>query len=279
MHIVRPTPRDYTLEANHVAINFAGPNCPIPLNTSAPDYTSPQSSTPCFDRESAISGQFNMSLSDARQFLRTRSRQSDFASAVGRISFDTSAMSPMEKLIATASSELDSWIHQTVHLRTATDPRVLVAHGETGLVELRRSPTALVWATGDAYSRMAVHCVARTRECPSYSRTITSDSGPPQRHTWILHPNPLVRGSRRRTAPRPMHRRGDSTGTVSSAASSTQVPGERLPIAAGILDADATGINTPPDTEVELSDTTTDIETDSLSGLSELDAYHQRDRT
>ncbi|WFD36774.1 hypothetical protein MCUN1_003661 [Malassezia cuniculi] len=268
---IRPSPRDYTLVANPVATKFAEPDCPLSLRESAPDHASPQYSAPCFDRESAICGQFNMSLADARQFLRTRSQNSDFASAVGRMSLNSTPLSPIEKLIATASSELDSWINQTVHFGTSVAQRVLVSDGENGLVEIRRSPTALVWATGNAYSRLAIHCVARTRECPSYSRTITSDTGPPQRHTWILHPNPLMRGSRRRTAVRPTHRRGDSSGTISSTASSAVVLDTRLPIAAGLLEADGFGIHTPPDTEVELSDVATEFETDSLSGRSELD--------
>lgn len=273
---MRPSPSDYTLVANHVATKFAEPDCPIAVLTSVPDYTSPMHSAPCFDRDSAICGQFNMSLADARQFLRTRTRGSNYATAVGRVSLDTAPLSPMEKLIAVASSELDAWINQTVHLRHTVAPRTLVAHGENGLVELRRTPNALVWGTGDGYSRMAVHCIARVRDCPSYSRTVTTESGPPQRHTWILHPNPLMRGSRRRTAPRPMHRRGSSSGTLDSAASSNVAPAGRMPLAAGILDMSEVRIHTPPETEVELSDAVTDVETDSLSGLSELDTHQHQ---
>ncbi|PWN47264.1 hypothetical protein IE53DRAFT_382257 [Violaceomyces palustris] len=93
-------------------------------------------------------------------------------------------------------------------------------HQKAQLRELQRSPNALVWCLPDPFLRLAIHCLSRIYGCPSFSKdahpptpqsnssstTNTTTTSPPfstnprERHTWILNPNPLVRGYRPRSS-------------------------------------------------------------------------------
>ena len=268
-HVSKPTPKDYVVHSNEVRSTFLDAPDERWNGWHAPDYASPQHAAPGFDRTSAMQGQFSMSFGGAQRFLRTR-LQTSSAQPLRTANAETpsnAAPKPtlIERLIRIAGREVDAWLQQTVHLpdtQAYETPRVLVAHpdGTPLLVELRRSPTALVWKVDDAYDRLAVHCVARVLECPSFSRTVPAGGmragWHAERHTWVLNPNPLLRSQPRRRR-RMQHRRGSSSSSTSaSIASSTgpPLPGQNPPLAAGILQQCIAGLDTPPSTEVEESD-------------------------
>ncbi|WFD29745.1 hypothetical protein MSPP1_000756 [Malassezia sp. CBS 17886] len=168
-----------------------------------------------------------------------------------------------EQLVANARAEIAAWLSQAVHMAapSVSPPRPLIHdQGDTAppLVEIRRTPTMLVWRVDDASHRFAVHCVARTLHCPSFSRTEREDGAPANvRHTWILHPNPLLRGIRsRRAMSRPRHRRTSSASTMASAASSAATNAAPTALAAGLLQGVAGVLATPPGTESEFSEDT-----------------------
>lgn len=247
---------------------------------SAVDQTAPSHGPSHFERESALKGQFSMGLNEAQQFLRTRLKctptHSLRAALDALMSTDTQlspAMAPVERLICIAGREVVEWLETTVHVKNnaaLSGPRIIIAHQDSPdadekavVVEARRSPSLLIWKVDDAYNRLAVHCIARVLQCPSFSRTCMV--GSPQtgwsteRHTYIMHPNPLRRVSLRRTpyARHRRHRRTSSASTTSSTASTqpTRTPG---PLASGLAHHSATLIYTPPVTETEATESPDD---------------------
>lgn len=301
-HTVRPTPSDFQVQPNHVRSTFAVQQNgrTVRLETisesHAPDFASPQHASAAFEVNSAMKGQFSMSLKDAQQFLRARQSKPDafdgMAHAMDVMSLDqTMASIPanpltfIEKLIYTAEREIASWLHQTVHLhgehgstcrevltRPASSVRNTVA-----ILEVRRTPALLVWHVDDAYNRLAVHCVARVLNCPSFSRPVnTSSVLGSERHTWILHPNPLVRGQRSRGAvvrrSRVGHTRTSSTSTVGSTTSSAVgLDADPSPLTAGILQHSFDGVQSPPVTDIEYTSTEEFTESDRGDTVSDVD--------
>ena len=272
------------MPANEVRSTFAGPNLEtLSMVTGnkgdvVADVLLPGHDVATFEMTSALQGQFTLSLRDAQQYLRLRLGRayssevfSDMFEAMS-ISQDASAptkapLTFVEQLIGTAQREIQAWLRQMVHIQTGNSgvlPRVLLSHadgtGKDAIVELRRSPTCLVWRVDDGYARMAVHCVARTLDCPSFSRTESLSSTENARLTWIMHPNPLLRGTRAQRAwtQRPRHRRSSSASTTasmaSSVASSTAYTRPPRPLTAGLLQQGVAGLDTPPSTDLELTD-------------------------
>lgn len=284
-HMVRPTPKDYQLQPNRVVSTFQtadGRSSRLETirESQVPDFASPHHDSASFEVASAMQGQFTISLRDAQQFLRAREASSttvdEVAGGMVELSFAMSARpvvprNPttfMEQLIITVQREILQWLGQTVHLaELASQGEVRPVmkrpspsvRNEVAILELRRTSALLVWHVDDAYNRLAVHCVARTLDCPSFSRPVLSrDSVTPtgDRHTWILHPNPLLRGkrARRAVARRPVHVRSDSVSTAASTDYSSIGPHPvALPLAAGILQSVA-GLETPPVTEYDYTD-------------------------
>ena len=251
---------------------------------SVEDTSTPSHRAAGFELDSAMKGQFTLSLREAQHFIRARLRCPEsllaYEHAVHTQSFlNHSTPSPAvatfaEQLIFAAQREILSWLQQTVHVpvRDAVGAsRVIFSHDtsdqETAILELRRAPSSLLWQVDDAFSRLAIHCVARTFECPSFSRNVTAPSGDTIRTTCILHPNPLTRGTQTRRAMvrRPMHRRNSSTsttastGSVASSAAHAHVP---APITVGLLQHAVASIETPPSTEYELTDSADDLDDD-----------------
>ena len=193
-HIVRPSAADFRLHANPRQPTFEGlPPSALGPNQEIPAYGSVRARAPAYDASSAAFGQFSLSLREARKVLS-----------------QLQEAGPTQRLVAKARDEISAWLAETVFLNPGKkDPRVLVdiefntatatatatADGDAGqLVEIQRTPNALVWAVPDAYLRLAVHCLARVSGCPSFSKDSPQRDA---RHTWILNPNPLAR--RRRT--------------------------------------------------------------------------------
>lgn len=239
-----------------------------------------------FERRSALQGQFTLSQREAMQFLRYRLGSSSSSSALAmrmskkldllslddetELSVRSRALPPetfMERLVDMTQREIRQWLRQTVHVPGANEteaPRELLVGTieHASVVEVKRTPTALVWRIEEAFARMAVHSVARLLDCPSFSRTVpvrdpATDSESLARMTWILHPNPLLRGTRvqRSYVRRVRHRRTDSASSVSSntssVASSTAFARAPRPIAAGLLQHAPRGLVTPPTSDFD----------------------------
>lgn len=239
-----------------------------------------------------MKGQFTLSLRDAQHFLRLRVGDDENVThaLMERLSMNDSISTVAttynippcatfaELLIRTAQREILAWLDQTVHVSGSMEdtPRILLPHtsdeGHAAVLELRRTPALLVWHAEDAFARLAIHCVARTFECPSFSRSVPARNGEGiERHTWILHPNPLLRGmrSRRAIVQRPRHRRSSSASTVSSNASySTPIAATGL--TAGLLQHTISGLETPPSTDVDYTDSNDELyESDVTSRFSD----------
>ncbi|WFD07637.1 hypothetical protein MVES1_003006 [Malassezia vespertilionis] len=82
-HAVRPSPADYQIPANTVRSTFAVKHSTLDHNKAleelaqtsyslAPDFASPKHNSAAFEVDSAIQGQFSISLRDAHHFLRAR---------------------------------------------------------------------------------------------------------------------------------------------------------------------------------------------------------------
>ncbi|WFD42183.1 hypothetical protein MPSI1_000822 [Malassezia psittaci] len=288
-HTVRPAPDDFQLQRNTVRSTFETPckGTEASLDTisesNVPDFGSPNNSSAAFEVNSALRGQFSISLKDAQQFLLNRQSKKDSIDTLTQAfdksiladpppSVPTGSMTFIELLIATARREISDWLQKTVHLqhnKSSITPRQILlrpsssVQNHVAIVEVQRTSAYLVWHIDDAYNRLAVHCVARVLNCPSFSRPVLSHARPvggAERHTWILHPNPLVRGKRSRTnvlrTSRTRHTRTDSTSTVDSTTSSmigTNV--DPSPLTAGILHGGFDGIQSPPTTDFEYTST------------------------
>ena len=283
-HAVRPSPSDYFPDQNPVLSTFSGST----LDTLSKacgcveDASMPAQKASLFELDSAIKGQFTLSLRDAHDFLRARlgcaeSMQAYMHAIETQALLDYTAPLPCgttfaESLIFAVEREILQWLRQTVHVPThdsLTSGRKIfvdnVDDRDCTVFELRRAPASLLWQVDDAFSRLAVHCVARTFQCPSFSRDVLSPNGDMSRMTWILHPNPLLRSvpTRRLTMRRPLHRRNSSASTTASAASvmtaGNEGPG---PLTLGMLQHAVAGIDTPPSTEYELTDSTGEMTDD-----------------
>lgn len=246
----------------------------------------PMYESPAFDMNSAMKGQFAMSLRDAHQFLRARLGSTDamnaYMEALNTKKFPAEPATKhclfLENLIFTAQREIGNWLHRTEYVHTSEEmfaSRELLAHPsgrvEGALVELKQTPTLLVWRVENASARLAIHCVARTLNCPSFSRS-TPASGPDrvdetERTTWILHPNPLLRArtTQRAAVRRNRHRRNSSASTSSSVSSAVMVR-TTMPLAMGLLQHGSVGLETPPSTDHELSDWTDEFADSGLAG-------------
>ncbi|SPO36552.1 uncharacterized protein PSFLO_02023 [Pseudozyma flocculosa] len=293
-HVVRPTPADFRLQANPRSSTFpasaylktgsGSKSTSLPI----PQYGSTRAAEPCYDASSASSGQFRMSLKDARKVLSDRIN-------VDRERFGTPGDGPVERTVCKAEAEIKLWLDETVFVtpdvkqrgrgRVLVDEqyRVVAQPSEAvdgrdddddnidddidaaQIVELQRTPNALVWSIPDPFLRLAVHCLARIHGCPSFSKdagpsststsTSTPAAGQQGRHTWILNPNPLARGSRRPrrrgTGADRDRRRSDS---VSTAASSHVLGGPGVGPQATRAAQLAGGIETPPTTDLDSRD-------------------------
>jgi len=249
--------------------------------------------SPAFEIESAMKGQFTMSLRDAHGFLRARLGHTElmqaYLDALKTMTFPAVSATRqclfLERLIFTVQKEIGHWLRRTeyVHMdEEGCSSRVILAHPsgreEGALIELKQTPTLLIWRSEDACSRLAIHCVARTLNCPSFSRTIPASGTDPlsgtKRTTWILHPNPLLRArtTQRTVVRRNRHRRNSSASTNSSV-TSTAVPfRSTMPLAMGLLQQGSIGLETPPSTDYELTDSTDEfVDSDLAGSASELD--------
>lgn len=294
-HAVRPSPTDYFPDANPLRSTFSGSTLETLSHAlgCVEDASMPAQKATHFELESAMKGQFTLSLRDAQDFLRSRlgcaeSMHAYMHALETQALLDYAAPLPCgttfaESLIFAVEREILHWLRQTVHVpshdSSSSARKIFVRNvddRDCTVIELRRAPASLVWQVDDAFSRLAVHCVARTFQCPSFSRDIPSPSGELSRTTWILHPNPLLRcvPARRYTIRRPHHRRNSSASTTASATSVVNTgyegPG---PITLGMLQHAVAGIDTPPSTEYELTDSTGDMtDDDSVVFASESEA-------
>ena len=288
-HTARPAPSDFQVQPNKVRSTFAMQRdasvgrLESIAESHVPDFASPQHASATFEVDSALKGQFSMSLKDAQQFLRARRSTADSVDGMAQAMYNMSLSDPVnrqppapatfiEQLIETAEREISSWLQQTVHRQDGSapaSPREVLSRpassvrNSTAILEVRRTPALLVWHIDDAYNRLAVHCVARVLNCPSFSRPVLSGDramGGQERHTWILHSNPLVRGRRTRAAAArlhgPRHSRTDLTSTVGSTTSSAiAVDVDPSPLTAGILRQAFDGVQSPPVTDFEYTST------------------------
>lgn len=152
------------------------------------------------------------------------------------------------------------------------------------LAEISRYPHSIIWILPDPFLRLAVHCLARTLGCPSFSkdppRRKSSDkdqkssSSPLDsiRQTFILNPNPLARepkNSNRRGRDRTSRRTRSTSidSQISTASITTNDEGTdgRPPLTSTIRNAMNLGsLVTPPTTDVG-----TDVENGSVLWESE----------
>lgn len=285
-HMVRPSPADFSLVPNHVRSTFSSSTIETlheHLIGGVENAATPTQNAACFDLDSAIKGQFTLSLRDAQQVLRSRLGCAHLYETYMHI-METQALSDCtvpslnvstfgQVLIFTVQREILDWLRQTVHVPSHDSlgmVREILVRDTDGkddsITELRRTPTSLLWQVNDTFSRLAVHCVARTFNCPSFSRDMPTPTGEMSRATWILHPNPLLRGTqtRRGIVRRPFHRRNSSASTAESVSSSVSVVQDQAlgRITIGLLQHATTGIETPPTTESELTDSVDDAEDD-----------------
>ncbi|KAN0061797.1 hypothetical protein ACQY0O_005790 [Thecaphora frezii] len=282
-HVVRPTAADFRLHANPRTPTFSSTSylkagsTSKPTSLPIPQYGSARAAEPCYDASSASSGQFKMSLKDARKVLSDRIN-------VDRERFSTQGDGPVERTVWKAEEEIKAWLEETVFLGPdAKQPRtgrILVDHdyrivaqdeddqantserdnGAAQIVEVQRTPNALVWSIPDPFLRLAVHCLARIYGCPSFSKdagsiSSTSAAAGQNRQTWILNPNPMARGSRRRgrrAAGSAEDRR--RSGSVSTVASSNVLGGPGVGPQATRAAQIAGGIVTPPTTDLDSRD-------------------------
>lgn len=296
-HAVRPGPADYLIPTNQVRSTFTE-HTAVVLNdlylnrASAMDACTPVYDSPAFDIDSAMKGQFTMSLRDAHGFLRARLGHAElmqaYMDAVKTMTFPAvPAARPslfLERLIFTAQHEMGLWLHRTEYVHMDDEMcgnRVMLAHPngreESALMELRQTPTLLIWRVDDASARLAIHCVARTLNCPSFSRTTPVSGGltdATERTTWILHPNPLLRArtTQRAAVRRSRHRRNSSASTASSVSTSAVMVRSTMPLAMGLLQHGSVGMETPPSTDYELTDSVDEfVDSDLAGSASELD--------
>ncbi|WFC94063.1 Chitin synthase, class 7 [Malassezia brasiliensis] len=89
-----------------------------------PDFASPHHASATFEVDSALKGQFSMSLKDAQQFLRARRSTIDSVDGVAQTMYTMSLSDPVnhippapatfiEQLIETAEREISAWLQQT----------------------------------------------------------------------------------------------------------------------------------------------------------------------
>lgn len=258
------------------------------------DACNPVYDSPAFEIESALKGQFTMSLRDAHGFLRARLGHAElvqaYMDALNSMTFPAVPAARqclfLERLIFMAQREIGQWLHRTEYVHMDEEmcaSRVIVAHPsgreEGALVELKQTPTLLIWRAEDASARLAIHCVARTLNCPSFSRSAPASGPNPaegtERTTWILHPNPLLRARTTQGAVvrRNRHRRNSSASTSSSVSSSAVMVRSTMPLAMGLLQQQGSVcLETPPSTDYELTDSTDEFaDSDLVGSASELD--------
>lgn len=158
-HIVQPSKKDFTIPVAQVQSTFPAPLPPyLPRVSSAPSVIPPTS-----DPTSTLAGKFSHSLRGARRVLRRRRGQA-------------------EPLVHAVEAEICEWLAEPGK-PVDTDDYVIVS----GIREVRRSPTELVWdVEQDAFARYVVHCAARWYGVVSFSKEETDGT----RLTHLLRPNP-----------------------------------------------------------------------------------------
>ncbi|ELU39324.1 hypothetical protein AG1IA_06649 [Rhizoctonia solani AG-1 IA] len=136
-HIVQPTKRDFAIPVARAQPTFPAPLPPyLPRVSSAPSAVAPAS-----DPTSTFAGKFSHSLRGARRVLRRRRGQA-------------------EPLVHAIEAELCEWLAEPGK-PSDVDDYVIVS----GIREVRRSPTELVWDVDqDSFARYIVHCAARKEE-------------------------------------------------------------------------------------------------------------------
>jgi hypothetical protein len=144
-HIVQPTKRDFAIPMAQAHSTFPAPLPPyLPRVSSAPSATAPTS-----DPGSTFAGKFSHSLRGARRVLRRRRGQA-------------------EPLVHAIEAELCEWLAEPGK-PCDVDDYVIVS----GIREVRRSPTELVWdVEQDSFARYIVHCAARWYGVVSFSKSI-----------------------------------------------------------------------------------------------------------
>ncbi|CUA74454.1 hypothetical protein RSOLAG22IIIB_05564 [Rhizoctonia solani] len=158
-HIVQPSKKDFAIPVAHVQSTFPAPLPPyLPRVSSAPSAIAPTS-----DPTSTLAGKFSHSLRGARRVLRRRRGQA-------------------EPLVHAVEAEICEWLAEPGK-PTDTEGYVIVS----GIREVRRSPTELVWdVEQDAFARYVVHCAARWYGVVSFSKEESDGT----RLTHLLRPNP-----------------------------------------------------------------------------------------
>ncbi|EUC64382.1 hypothetical protein RSOL_440420 [Rhizoctonia solani AG-3 Rhs1AP] len=158
-HIVQPSKKDFAIPVAHVQSTFPAPLPPyLPRVSSAPSAIAPTS-----DPTSTDAGKFSHSLRGARRVLRRRRGQA-------------------EPLVHAVEAEICEWLAEPGK-PIDTNDYVIVS----GIREVRRSPTELVWdVEQDAFARYVVHCAARWYGVVSFSKEEPDGT----RLTHLLRPNP-----------------------------------------------------------------------------------------
>lgn len=141
-HIVQPTKRDFAVPATQVQSTFPKPLPPyLPRVSSAPSAITPRS-----DPVSTFAGKFSHSLRGFRRELRRR-------------------RGIAEPLVRAVEAELCEWLAEPGKPVDSEDYVIV-----SGIREVRRSPTELVWdVEQDAFARYVVHCAARWYNIVSFS--------------------------------------------------------------------------------------------------------------
>ncbi|KAF8678345.1 hypothetical protein RHS04_05541 [Rhizoctonia solani] len=157
-HIVQPTKRDFAIPVARAQPTFPAPLPPyLPRVSSAPSAVAPAS-----DPTSTFAGKFSHSLRGARRVLRRRRGQA-------------------EPLVHAIEAELCEWLAEPGK-PSDVDDYVIVS----GIREVRRSPTELVWDVDqDSFARYIVHCAARWYGIVSFSKEEPDGT----RLTHLLRPN------------------------------------------------------------------------------------------
>ncbi|KAG8965848.1 hypothetical protein FRC03_012876 [Tulasnella sp. 419] len=168
-HIALPTSGDMAVHPPAIRSTF-----PVPLPPGIPRTAPiPNASIPNTDKNSAISGQFSMSLRGMRKELRKAGPRA-------------------ENLVKLVEAELQDWLGSDVVLKPTDDassgePRRIGSDYGT-ILEIRRNHAQLVWSLEeDAFARWVVHCVARYHGVVSFSKDTSGT-----RLTYLLRPSSIT---------------------------------------------------------------------------------------
>ena len=152
-HIVAASKQDYCVPAPNARATFPQP-LPVYLHRN---NQIPAAELPSTEPVSANAGRFSLSLKGMRRELRKSGPKT-------------------ELLVQEIEHAIHTWLAQGVWLNPEAhapnlDPSCGTAIGNNGvIIEVSRSPSQLVWSTGDdARARYVVHCCARYHSIVSFS--------------------------------------------------------------------------------------------------------------